>query len=238
MKIIPVIALLVLSCLESATLVAQTSAIEGVRLKVPILHHYDDPASEVWEITFKSRTFIDTDVERPISDFRLSSLTDHVKVGATAMPVLFVLEIPPKTELAAFGDRVVKLLSEANRVSLPYSAVIRLHDRASAQPMRTSELPPDVPTVILKADGVFVCDGAVFTGNQLCAALLDHMEPFRSQDLKIELEPASVQSPVVWAQLYDLLALLNRVEPNGRLLFRYSLALQTSGGAQKTSSKP
>lgn len=195
---------------------------------VPVFYHYCDPAREFWEITFTGQTFIDADTERPIADFRLSSLGEHARSGAAGLPVLFVLKIPAEGDLAAFGDLVVRVLREANRTSLPYQVVVCLPDRLGAQPLRTSKLPPDVPSVLLKASGDFLYEGNLLSGDQLKAALSSGTGGSQSRDLRVELEPMGLKSSAAWLQLYELLSLLNRVESRGGPMFLYAFAVQVS----------
>lgn len=225
MKTVLIIMLFISCGVMASVLFAQAQEVSVAYVEVPIMNHYDDPARESWEITFKGRTFIDSDSERPITEFRLSSLADHMKNGPTALPVLFVLEIPSKDDLPAFADRIIHLFKEANRVSLPYSTVIRLPNQVQAHAMRTSKLPLDVPMLVMKAGGYFVHDGEILKGFPLRKALLERKDPFHSGDLRLKLEPMCLESHVAWSQLYDLLSVLNRLEQNGIPQFRYSLTL-------------
>lgn len=226
MRIVLLIVAQLLCCFGGVILLAQDTDKSGQQGEIPILHHYDDPAREVWEITFDGRKYVDSDVERPIADFRFSSLENHVKGGSSVMPVLFVLKVPRENDLALFGDIFIKILKEANKVSLPYSVCFYLPDRNDAQILRTSALPPDVLLVVLRANGDFILEGKSFTGPQLKAALLSGKKDFHSHDLRIEFEIGSMQSLDAWLQLYDLLYVLNQTEPNGSPRFRYSVAIQ------------
>ena len=194
---------------------------------VPILYHYDDPAREKWRITFngEKHTYCDSDIDKPIADFRWKKFEEHARDGKNILPILLAFEFPKGTNSASFGELFLRVVQEANRTRVPYVVTITPSDGATAFPIRSSKLPAAEPIVLLQSNGALVSAGVTNQPREVIQAVADMSGPFRSKTIVLHVESELIKSPTGVEHLCRLLSHLNKLRTNGSPEFLYSISI-------------
>lgn len=193
---------------------------------IPIVHAYEDPAREFWEITFRVKTYMDADNERPLSEFRLSRLRQHVNGKHNAMPVLFIFEVPRSAGLTEFTGFMLKVIAEANKVVLKYSVVIINRAESNPSVIRTSALPADTNVVLISANGNCTIESKSISWLELLRKLSRRKGLFHSRAVALIVEEKTLHSPRGYEFLRSLLRGLNQTDAEGNPKFLYSISVQ------------